>query len=199
MKNDVAILEWTMTGTNSGPGPMGAKLTGKSVGINGLSILLFTPDGLVKEQHEYIDVPTMMGQLGMAPKGMKTRAPATLPDGKPDVHVSKNTPDEDKNAATSAAVQKLFETHDAKAFADTQTDDITWDSLDAPAPMKGKKEMVKMFTAFGKAIPDAKFTCQNWAVRRFRDRRVRDDRDQQGGARRDAHSGDEQADEPPHR
>jgi steroid delta-isomerase-like uncharacterized protein len=167
LKNDVAVLEWTMTGTNSGPGPMGAKSTGKSVGVNGLSIVWFTPDGLIKEQHEYLDVPTMMGQLGMAPKGMKTRAPATLPDGKPDVHVSKNTPDEDKNAATSAAVQKLFETHDAKAFADTQTDDITWDSLDAPAPMKGKKEMVKMFTSFGKAIPDAKFTCQNWAVDDF--------------------------------
>jgi steroid delta-isomerase-like uncharacterized protein len=164
IKNDVAVIEWTMTGTNSGPGPMGAKSTGKTVGINGLSIVWFTPDGLIKEQHEYLDVPTLMGQLGVGPKGMKTRAAATLPDGKPDLHISKGTPDEDKNAATAATVQKLFETHDAKAFADTQTDDITWDSLDAPAPMKGKKEMVKMFTAFGKAIPDAKYACQNWAV-----------------------------------
>ena len=167
-KNDVGIVEWTMTGTNSGPGPMGAKSTGKSVGVNGLSVFMFTPDGLVKEQHEYIDVPTMMGQLGMGPKGMKTRAPATLPaDGKTDVHVSKNTPEEDKNAASAAAVQKMFETHDSKAFADTSSDNITWDDLSTPAPMNGKKEMVKYFDMVTKAIPDLKMNCQTWAVDDF--------------------------------
>jgi steroid delta-isomerase-like uncharacterized protein len=164
IKNDVAVLEWTMTGTNSGPGPMGAKSTGKAVGVNGLSVFWFTPEGLVKEQHEYIDVPTLMGQLGMGPKGMKTRAAATLPDGKPELHVSKGTPDEDKNAASAAAVQKMFETHDSKGFADTSADDISWDDLSAPAPMNGKKEMVKYFDMVTKAIPDLKMSCQTWAV-----------------------------------
>ena len=164
VKNDVAIIEWTMTGTNSGPGPMGAKSTGKAVGVNGLTILWFTPDGLIKEQHEYLDVPTMMGQLGMAPKTMKTRAPATLPEGKPDFHVSKNTPEEDKNVTNAQAVQKMFETHDSKAFADTSTDDITWDDLSTPAPMNGKKEMVKYFDMVTKAIPDMKMSCQTWGV-----------------------------------
>src|SRR6202044_3012336 len=93
LKNDVGVIEWTMTGTNTGPGPMGVKSTGKAVGVNGLSVLWFTPDGLIKEQHEYLDVPTMMGQLGMGPKTMKTRAAATLPDGKPELHISKNTPE----------------------------------------------------------------------------------------------------------
>ena len=80
VKNDVAIIEWTMTGTNTGPGADGkAKSTGKPVGINGLPIVWFTPDGLIKEQHEYLDVPTMMGQLGMGPKGMKTRAAGDAP------------------------------------------------------------------------------------------------------------------------
>ena len=167
VKNDVAIIEWTMTGTNSGPGPMGAKSTGKAVGVNGLNVLWFTPEGLVKEQHEYIDVPTMMGQLGMAPKGMKARAPATLPDGKPEVHISKGTPDEDKNAATAATVQKMFETHDSKAFAETSADNVTWDDLASPAPMNGKKEMVKYFDMVTKAIPDMKMSCQTWAVDDF--------------------------------
>jgi steroid delta-isomerase-like uncharacterized protein len=166
-KNDVGVVEWTMIGTNSGPGPMGAKSTGKSVGVNGLTVFMFTPDGLIKEQHEYIDVPTMMGQLGMGPKGMKTRAPATLPDGKPEVHVSKNTPDEDKNAASAAAVQKMFETHDSKAFADTSTDNITWDDASAPAPMNGKKKMVEYFDGVTKAIPDLKMNCTTWAVDDF--------------------------------
>jgi steroid delta-isomerase-like uncharacterized protein len=143
---------------------MGAKSTGKAVGVNGISVFWFTPDGLIKEQHEYFDMPTMMGQLGMGPKGMKTRAPATLSDAKPEVHVSKNTPDEDKNAASAAAVQKMFETHDAKAFADTSTDNVTWDDVSAPAPMNGKKEMVKYFDSVTKAIPDMKMNCQTWAV-----------------------------------
>ena len=166
-KNDVVAVEWTMTGTNSGPGPMGAKSTGKAVGINGLSVLWFTPEGLIKEQHEYVDVPTMMGQLGMGPKGMKTRAPATLPDGKPEIHVAKGSPDEDKNAASAAAVQKMFETHDSKSFADTSADNITWDDLSSPAPMNGKKEMVKYFDMVTKAIPDLKMNCQTWAVEDF--------------------------------
>ena len=200
IKNDVAVLEWTMTGTNSGPGPMGAKSTGKSVGVNGLSIVWFTPDGLIKEQHEYLDVPTMMGQLGMAPKGMKTRAPATLPDGKPDVHVSKNTPDEDKNAASAAAVQKMFETHDSKAFADTQHRRHHLGlPLDAPAPMKGKKEMVKYFDMFDKAIPDMKLTCQTWAVNDYVIEECAMTGTNKGGRSRDEAPGDEQAAQPPRR
>jgi steroid delta-isomerase-like uncharacterized protein len=164
VKNDVAIVEWTMTGTNSGPGPMGAKSTGKAVGINGVDVMWFTPDGLVKEMHEYMDVPTMMGQLGMGPAKMKTRAPASLPDGQPEVHVSKNTPDEDKNAAGAQAVQKMFETHDAKAFADTSTDDIVWDDMAGPAPMNGKKAMLGYFNMVTKAVPDMKMACTTWAV-----------------------------------
>jgi ketosteroid isomerase-like protein len=164
LKNDVAIIEWTMTGTNTGPGPMGAKSTGKPVGLNGITLVWFTPDGTLKEQHEYMDVPTMIGQLGMGPKNMKARAPASLPDGKPEFHLSKGTPDEDKNVAGAQAIQKMFETHDAKAFAETSADDVSWDAVDGPAPMNGKKEMVKYFDMVTKAIPDMKMSCTTWGV-----------------------------------
>src|ERR1019366_5178186 len=127
--------------------------------VNGASSMWFNADGLVKELHEYMDVPTMMGQLGMAPPKMKARALATLPDGQPEMHISKNTPDEDKNAAGAQAVQKMFETHDAKAFADASTDDVTWDDSSAPAPMNGKKEMSKYFDMVTKAVPDMKMNC----------------------------------------
>jgi steroid delta-isomerase-like uncharacterized protein len=167
MKNDVAVVEWTMTGTNTGPGPHGAKSTGKAVGVNGATIFWFNADGLIKEQHEYIDVPTMIGQLGMGPKAMKVRAPASLPDGQPEVHVSKGTPDEDKNAAVAAAIQKSFETHDSKSFADGSADDIAWNDLSAPAPVNGKKAMVKYFDMVTKAIPDLKMNCTTWAVDDF--------------------------------
>jgi ketosteroid isomerase-like protein len=164
VKNDVAIVEWTMTGTNTGPAPMGAPSTGKTVGINGVDVMWFTPDGLVKELHRYMDVPTMMGQLGMMPPKMKTRAVAPMPDGQPDVHVSKNTPDEDKNAAGAVAVQKMFETHDAKGFAQTSSDDIVWDDMAGPAPMNGKKAMLGYFNMVTKAVPDMKMNCTTWAV-----------------------------------
>jgi len=61
-------------------------------------------------------------------------------------------------------VQKMFETHDAKGFAETSADNITWDDLSAPAPMNGKKAMVSYFTMVTKAIPDLKMSCQTWGV-----------------------------------
>jgi ketosteroid isomerase-like protein len=164
VKNDVAIIEWTMTGTNTGPAPMGRPSTGKPVGIIGLTAVWFTPDGLIREQHEYMDVPTMIGQLGMGPKDMKARPPATLPDGKPEMHISKGTPDEDKNVAASQAVQKMFETHDAKSFAGASTDDVVWEDSAAPAPMNGKKAMSGYFDMMSKAVPDLKMNCTTWGV-----------------------------------
>ncbi len=123
LKDDTAILEWTQTGTNTGTGLMGGKSTGKPVGFNALGVLKFTPDGLVKEEHDYYDIPTILGQLGISKE--KARPVATLPTAAVEVHVAKGTPAEDKNVATSKAVQKMFETHDDKGFADVTADNLT--------------------------------------------------------------------------
>ena len=61
----------------------------------------------------------------------------------------------------------MFESHDAKSFADTSAEDITWNDLSAPAPINGKKEMVKYFNMVTKAIPDLKMNCTTWAVDDF--------------------------------
>jgi len=84
---------------------------------------------------------------------MKTRALATLPDGKPDVHVSKGTPDEDKNVASAAAVQKMFETHDAKGFAETSADNITWTTSPLPRRMNARRRWSPT-SRCDQAIPD---------------------------------------------
>ena len=62
--NDVAVLESAFNGTNTGP-MMGGKPTGKPVGYQMLGIFWFTPDGKVKEQHEYADLGSVAMQLGM--------------------------------------------------------------------------------------------------------------------------------------
>jgi steroid delta-isomerase-like uncharacterized protein len=163
VKDNTGVLEWTMTGTNTGPGPMGAKSTGKAIGFYGLSVFTFNDDGLVKEERVYFDMPTMMGQLGMAPKGApKAREVAALPSGAPEVHVAKGTPEETANVEKAKGVDKAFETHDEKTFLDANADEIVWDDLAAPGPTNGKKDAQKMFAAQAKAFPDMKLTCTPW-------------------------------------
>ena len=61
-KGNVQILEWTITGTNSGEW-MGRKATGRPMGINGVSVTTFNDEGLIKEEHRYFDAPTISSQL----------------------------------------------------------------------------------------------------------------------------------------
>jgi len=160
VKDDFTLVEWTMIGTNTGPGPMGAKSTGKPIGLNGASLTWFDGDGFIKEEHIYIDVPTLMSQLGLSKQ--KGRDLATLPTGAPEVHVAKGTPDEAKNADKVKAVDHAFETNDEKTYAAATADDISWDDLAEPAPLNGKKDAIKNFEMGQKAFTGAKLDCQVW-------------------------------------
>jgi len=64
-ENKAAVL-FTFTGTNTGE-MMGMKPTGKSVNVMGIDYLYFK-DGKATEHWGYIDMETMMKQLGMMPE-----------------------------------------------------------------------------------------------------------------------------------
>ncbi len=60
MENE-AVVRWTFSGTNTGPGAFPA--TGNAVNISGISLIKFV-DGKIKEEYVSFDNMDFMGQLG---------------------------------------------------------------------------------------------------------------------------------------
>ena len=65
VKGDVVVVEWAWTGTHSGE-MMGIKATEKPLGAMGADVSWFSPEGLIKEQHTYMDAGTLMSQMGVS-------------------------------------------------------------------------------------------------------------------------------------
>jgi steroid delta-isomerase-like uncharacterized protein len=148
------VFEWVVTGKNDGP-LMGQKATGRSIGIAGASVAMVDDDGLIKEEHRYIDLPTIQSQLDAKAKAGTFRAPVTLPTGAPEERASKGTPEEAKALEQAKA---LYAALDAKKEADVLalvTDDTTLDDFSMPATSKGTKGMKDYVNGFWKAFPDA--------------------------------------------
>jgi steroid delta-isomerase-like uncharacterized protein len=162
VKDAVVISEFGWTGTNSGDF-MGQKATNKQVGQMGLGIYWYTPEGKVKESHMYLDGGSLAFQLGW-PKA-KGRPMEGLPTSS-EAHVSKGSPDEDKNVAVDRAITATFVGKgDPKAFLDFLSDDCTYESNTMPKPMVGKKDAKGYFVAFTKAFPDVKESLSNvWGI-----------------------------------
>jgi len=135
-KGDTVITEWTLTGTNSGEF-MGTKATNKAAGVVGASVFSFTPDGLVQKEQEYFDSGTLAAQLGLA-KGAPSRPVAALPQGEPEFHVAKDTPDEQKNVDLVKPMYAAIEKKSEADFVGSAADNITWSDYAAPKDMVGK-------------------------------------------------------------
>jgi uncharacterized protein (TIGR02246 family) len=164
-KGEVVVSEWVVTGTNTGE-LMGEKPTKKAVGFKGVSVNWFTPEGLVKQEHRYFDMTTVMGQLGKA-KGAPVRPVAAAPTGEPEVHAAKGTPEEDKTVETAKGVYAAFEKKAEADFLGASDDKVVWSDVMAPKDT-GKAEMKKFFQSYTKAIPDVKISADNiWGIDNF--------------------------------
>jgi ketosteroid isomerase-like protein len=156
VKDNMAVLEWTSTGTNTGPGPWG-KATGKAWGINGASLIWFNDDGLIKEEHVYMDIPSMMGQLGVGKPGIG-RPIATLPTNPPEIHIAKGDANEDANVAAAKSLNRAVEKGDATAFVAGMSDDVSYDDFTMKDPMNGQKAAQMYIDGWTKAFPGTKVT-----------------------------------------
>jgi steroid delta-isomerase-like uncharacterized protein len=165
VKNDVVVHQYVLTGTNTGDF-MGQKATGKSIGVPGMRIDWFTPEGKIKESHTYTDRLSIAFQLGL-PKA-KGRPAVTPPTDSPDMQVAKGSPDEDKNVAAAKAMTATMEAKDVNAFLALVSDDATYEMNTEAKPMSGKKDAKAFFMAFTKAFPDIKSSLSNsWGVGDF--------------------------------
>jgi steroid delta-isomerase-like uncharacterized protein len=162
MKGDVVVVEFAWAGTDSG-GMGGMKATEKPVGAQGVDVMWFTPDGLVKEQHTYTDMGTIMSQVGASKQ--KGRPVPTVPTAMPTVIVATGSAEETKNVAAATKMFAAFEKKSSDDFMGGASDDITWDDMTQPETMKGKAAGKKYFAAMTTAFPDVKSTTTNaWGV-----------------------------------
>lgn len=164
VKGDVVVVEWAWAGVHSGD-MMGVKATEKPVGMQGVDIMWFTPEGLVKEQHTYADVGTIMSQIGVSKQ--KGRPVPAIPTA-PTVVVSTNGDNEAKNVDLAKKMFGAFEKKSDADFLGNASDDIQWDDMTMPETMKGKAAGKKFFADMTKAFPDVKVENPNvWGIGDF--------------------------------
>lgn len=162
VKGDVVVVEFAWAGTHSGD--MGAiKATEKPIGAQGVDIMWFAVDGLIKEQHTYMDMGTIMSQIGASKQ--KGRPVPTVPTTMPTAAVATGSAEETKNVDAATKMFAAFEKKSADDFMGGASDDITWDDMTQPETMKGKAAGKKYFAAMTTAFPDVKSTTTNaWGV-----------------------------------
>jgi steroid delta-isomerase-like uncharacterized protein len=162
--NDVAVVEHAWTGTNTGDF-MGMKATNKPVGVMGLTISWFTPDGHVKEMHHYVDHGSVAMQLGV-PKA-KGRPLVGLPTST-EIHKAGGSADEQKNVDFVKGLDAAMNKKDITTFLGALTDDSEYVENTMASTSKGKKDAEKWFKMFSKAFPDMNTTSSNvWGVEDF--------------------------------
>lgn len=156
MKGNVAVVEFTWTGTMTGD-VRDLKATNKPIGQKRVIVYVFNDDGLVKEERIYADNLGLQAQM----RGDKNAPPVEpLPTAPPEVHMGKGTPDEDKLVDWAKHIDDAFNTGDVKQATALLADDVEYDAWGVP-PLKGKKENEKDLRSFFKAFPDQKWTSTN--------------------------------------
>ena len=158
---------WLIKGTNTGPmtgapGSPEMPPTGKKIGqLMGHIIEWSDANETVKERN-YVDMGTMMGQLGLSP--MPVRAPMEKGAASPTVVIAKDDETEKKNLEAAKAHTEIWNKHDVKAITDTLADDVKW-SEQAMATDQDKKSLSTGIAQMWKAFSDVKLTTESaWAA-----------------------------------
>ncbi|MFO0663576.1 MAG: ester cyclase [Polyangiaceae bacterium] len=163
MKNEVVVAVIDMVGTHKGD-LMGMPASGKPVGFTVAVAQWFNNDGLVKEEHVYVDDGTIAGQVGMSKQ--KVRSAPTL--GAMTAFAAKNNDAETKNADLIKTWYGAFEKKSADTFLGSLADGTEWDDMTMPDTFKGKDHAKKYFAEATKAFPDSKVTIKNaWGIDEF--------------------------------
>ena len=155
-----------LSGTQTAPlaGPMGTiPVTNKKVGILVAQTVEMDDTGHAKRELDYFDMATLLGQLGPAKDHPARAAIDKLPMPK-EVVIARGDDREKANLVAAQAMTDAFNKHDAKAFADSLTDDAVW-SEQPEAKDWDKKETVAQATAAWKAFSDLKINpSSSWAA-----------------------------------
>ena len=129
LHDDVAVVEYALTGTLEGS-IGGVAPTHAPVGWLAGEVDRFAPDGRIRERHVYYDGATPMAQGKGGGRPIPAEVPLTVVAGRGSVDV--------------AILDRL---HDAGEKKDDATwngllaDDIEWDDVAAPSPVRGRADL----------------------------------------------------------
>ena len=163
-KGSVLIAINATGGTDSGTGFYGNKATGKAIGHEGVAVLWFNDDGLIKEEHLYAD--NARSQLDPKAKPGSFRPPPAMPSAAPEIIASSGTPDEDKVLAFGQDYYAAFDAHDVTKLLAPITEDTSLVDVTMPGEMKGTKPLKAFLQGYFKALPDVKQLplTNQWAI-----------------------------------
>jgi predicted ester cyclase len=155
-----------VTGTNSGamemPGAPAMPATNKKFGQLMFHRLTLNDQNKATEEWAYADPATMMGQLGMAPKGMPVRPMMDKGwDGAPNVVVTADNDTEKKNLEVVKAMSEAFNARKTPEMLAMMSDDFVESDQAGDKDNKGKKEAEAGIKMFQTAFSDGKVTVDN--------------------------------------
>jgi predicted ester cyclase len=163
-KGNVAVVISATNATDSGTGFEGNKPTGRALGHENATVYFFNDDGLIKEQHAYID--SFRNQLDPKAKPGSFRPPPAMPGVAPEIIASSGGPDEDKLLAFGQDYYAAFDAHDLTKLLAPITDDTSLVDATMPGEMKGAKPLKAFLQGYFKALPDVKQLplTNQWAI-----------------------------------
>ena len=155
----LGVFLFTGTHTGTMKSPMGdVPATNKKVGQLILHRLKIDDENKAAEEWEFVDPGTMMGQLGLMPKGAPPmRAPMEKGwEGAPVIVVAEENDKEKANVETAKKANEAFQSKKAADYMAFYTDDALESDQAGTKDAKGKKEIQKGAEMFLKAFPDLK-------------------------------------------
>ena len=162
--NHVAI-EWAASGVAARPW-MGFPAKGSPIGFPALTLLTLNDGGLIKEEHTYIDLVTVLTQIGAGPAGAKARAAPPLAAA-PEVVISSGRPGEDRGVELSKAMAAAMDRGDEAAYIALVTSDVAHANAAAAEPAVGVDKERDHFRRSLHAFRDLKQPSDGWGVQDF--------------------------------
>lgn len=158
LRDELALYEWVMAGTD--------KASGKKASVRGASVVTFDSDGKITKDYGYSDQLTRAILTGAMPGRARE---VVLPAGEATFVQAKKEPAEDKQAdVVRSGWPAAWTKKDKKLLEAVVTDDVVFENVAQPADTKSKAEVVKVFDAMSKAVPDAEITVDPvWAAGAF--------------------------------
>jgi predicted ester cyclase len=159
----VCILEHSWFGTNTGELTyLKMKATNRTAGARGLTICWFTPEGLIKEEHRYLDVISVAMQLGIpVPMGRPF-------DGLPtttQIFNASNSAREREQLELIRQMNAALSRRELDTYLAAMDDKVESVDNTMPGSLHGKKEVRGWYEGIFEAFPDVRFTTENvWSI-----------------------------------
>jgi predicted ester cyclase len=141
---EAAVVEWTLTGTQSGSF-MGVGPTQKPVSFGGISLIWFNLNGLINEVHLYYDCGAVLAELGSPQNPSIQAGPVPASSSTPVLTVAGGTPEEKANVAIVNASWDALEAKSEAGYLAPIADEVEVTRLDRATPERGKEERRKYF------------------------------------------------------